>query len=102
ASTTSASAGATASSSEAASAKANASRGRKNKLSFAERRELDGLLPAIDALEIEKAELESYFGKPGIPPAQMRKAHERYEEVTSLIEAKTLRWEEIAQREAEL
>ena len=98
----SAAAGAAAASSEAASAKASASRGRKNKLSFAERRELDGLLPAIDALEIEKAELESYFGKPGIPPAQMRKAHERYEEVTSLIEAKTLRWEEIAQREAEL
>ena len=94
--------GTTVSSSEAASAKAGSSRGRKNKLSFAERRELDSLLPAIDALEIEKAELEAFFGKPGIAPTEMRKAHERYEEVAILIEAKTLRWEEIAQREAEL
>ena len=75
---------------------------RKKKLGFAERRELDGLLPQIDALETEKTELEALFGKAGAAPAEIRQAHERYGEVTTLIEAKTLRWEHLAQREAEL
>jgi len=73
--------------------------GRK-KLSFAERRELEGLMPELEALETEKAALEALFGKAGAAPAEIRRAHERYGEVSELIESRTLRWEELAQREA--
>ena len=75
---------------------------RKKKLSFAERREFESLLPEIDGLESEKSSLEALFGKAGVAPAEIRKAHERYGEVLKLIESKTLRWEELAQREAEV
>jgi ATP-binding cassette subfamily F protein uup len=74
---------------------------KKKKLSYAERREFDAILPEIDALESEKASLESLFSSQGAAPAEIRKAHERYDEVVSLIEVKTLRWEELAQREAD-
>lgn len=74
---------------------------RKKKLGFAERRELDSLLPEIDALEEERRVLERLFSAPGADPAQIRAAHVRYEELGALIEAKTLRWEDLAQREAE-
>ena len=73
----------------------------KKKLSYAERREFDALLPEIDALESEKAALESLFSKQGASPLEIRKAHERYGEVVPLIDARTLRWEELAQREAD-
>lgn len=72
----------------------------KKKLSYAERREFDALLPEIDALESEKAALESLFSKQGASPLEIRRAHERYGEVVPLIDARTLRWEELAQREA--
>ncbi|HWP68595.1 MAG TPA: ATP-binding cassette domain-containing protein, partial [Rectinemataceae bacterium] len=79
-----------------------ASADKKNKLSFAERREFDALLPAIDALETEKTELETLFAKPGASPSELRQAHERYGEVMALIEKKTVRWEDLAQREVEV
>ena len=78
-----------------------ASAEKKKKLSFAERREFDALLPAIDDLEKEKAKLEALFAAAGTAPAELRRAHERYGEVIVLIEKKTLRWEDLAQREAE-
>jgi len=78
-----------------------ASAEKKKKLSFAERREFDALLPAIDDLEREKAKLEALFAAVGTAPAELRRAHERYGEVIALIEKKTLRWEDLAQREAE-
>jgi ATP-binding cassette subfamily F protein uup len=74
----------------------------KRKLSFAEKREFDTLLPEIDALEQEKAGLEILFAKAGNDQAVLRQAHARYEELAAAIEAKTLRWEDLAQREAEL
>ncbi|TXT44832.1 MAG: ATP-binding cassette subfamily F uup [Spirochaetes bacterium] len=74
---------------------------RKKKLSFAERKELDSLLPEIEALEEEKLRLERLFSSPGADPGEIRSGHIRYEEVGGMIEAKTLRWEELAQREAE-
>ncbi|HWR11120.1 MAG TPA: ABC-F family ATP-binding cassette domain-containing protein [Rectinemataceae bacterium] len=85
-----------------AAAKPGAARGKKKKFSFAERREFDGLMPEIDALEAEKTNIETLFGTAGAAPAEIRKAHERYDEVIHLIETKTLRWEELAQLEAEL
>ena len=75
---------------------------KRKKLSFAERREFESLLPDIDAHESEKSSLEAFFGKTGAAPAEIRRAHERYEEVLKLIESKTLRWEELAQREADV
>ena len=74
---------------------------KKKKLSYAERREFDALLPEIEALETEKTALESLFSRSGAPTAEIRKSHERYDEVVPLIEIKTLRWEELAQREAD-
>jgi len=57
-------------------------------------------MPELEALETEKAALEALFGKAGAAPAEIRRAHERYGEVSELIESRTLRWEELAQREA--
>ncbi len=71
------------------------------KLNFSEKRELEGLLPEIEALETEKNDLEALFGKPGISPQDLRTAHARYEKVLTLIEARTERWEILAQKEAE-
>ncbi|MCE1195781.1 ABC-F family ATP-binding cassette domain-containing protein [bacterium] len=74
---------------------------KKKKLSYAERREFDAILPEIEALEAEKATLESLFSRQGASPAEIRKAHERYDAVVTLIDAKTSRWEDLAQREAD-
>jgi ATP-binding cassette subfamily F protein uup len=72
----------------------------KKKLSYSEKKELEGLLPAIDALELEKSALEALFAKTGTSPSELRAAHERYETILHLINEKTLRWEELAEREA--
>jgi ATP-binding cassette subfamily F protein uup len=73
----------------------------KKKLSFAEKREFDALLPDIDRMEQEKTDLEALFAKSGVDQATLRQAHLRYEELAAAIETKTLRWEYFAQREAE-
>jgi len=69
------------------------------RLSFAERRELGGLLDEISGLEAEKAALEGLFGSASPDPAVLAAANRRYPELASLIEAKTARWEELAARE---
>jgi ATP-binding cassette subfamily F protein uup len=74
---------------------------RPKKLSFAERRELESILPRIDELETEKAELEALFARAGAAPQDIRAAHIRYEEVLALIESLSLRWEELAHKEAQ-
>jgi len=68
-------------------------------LSYAERKELDGLLDEIAALEAEKAELEKLFASASPKVEEMEKANRRYAEVLASIERKTLRWEELAARE---
>jgi ATP-binding cassette subfamily F protein uup len=73
--------------------------GDKKKLSWAERKEFDGLLGAIDALEAEKAALEAYFGAANHEAAGLEKANRRYAELGELIEGQTRRWEELAERE---
>ena len=73
---------------------------RAARLSFSERRELESLLPEIDALETEKSSLEALFARPGAKAEELRAAHARYGEIESLIAAKTLRWETLAHREA--
>jgi ATP-binding cassette subfamily F protein uup len=74
---------------------------RSKKLNFAERRELDELLPRIDELETEKADLESLFAQAGAAPRELRPAQLRYDEVVALIESLSLRWEELAHKDAQ-
>jgi len=73
------------------------------KLSFKEKKELDSLLPEIDALEREKAELEVRFADPSGTLAKDGGAYAaataRYAEIGSMIEAKSARWEQLAERD---
>jgi ATP-binding cassette subfamily F protein uup len=69
------------------------------KLSFKERRELDTLMPEIEALEAEKAALEAFFSVPNPDPADLTQKNKRYAEIQPLIDQKTSRWEELAARE---
>ncbi|MFZ2634960.1 MAG: ABC-F family ATP-binding cassette domain-containing protein [Rectinemataceae bacterium] len=84
----------------AANSSATPSREKKKKLSFTEKRELDSLLPEIDALETEKTALEALFASAGVSPEDLRRSQRRYAELEPLIEAKTVRWENLAHREA--
>lgn len=69
------------------------------KLSYKEKVEFDGLLDEIAALEEEKASLESLFAstefaKDGAAAEKTK----RYNEISALIDQKTVRWEELAER----
>lgn len=79
----------------------NPERGR-GKLSFKEKKELEGLLPEIEALEAEKAELEERFADPAGALAKDAAAYgaaaARYKELDLLIDENTRRWEELAAR----
>ncbi|MFA6505010.1 MAG: ABC-F family ATP-binding cassette domain-containing protein [Treponemataceae bacterium] len=72
------------------------------KLSFKERKEFESLLPEIEALEDEKRDLERRFadvsGLFARDSAAFTTAKARYDEVGSLIDSKTLRWEDLAGR----
>jgi len=70
----------------------------KKKLSFAERREFDGLLGALDDLEAEKSRLEALFASPSPDAEKLKASNKRYEEVGELIDSKTRRWEELSER----
>lgn len=70
------------------------------KLSFKEKKEFESLLPEIDELEAEKKSLESRFSDADLAKdaAAFSAAKARYDEIGSLIEAKTTRWEALAER----
>jgi ATP-binding cassette subfamily F protein uup len=70
----------------------------KRKLSYAERREFDAILDEISAFETERKELEGLFSSPVPDPAAMAAAGSRYAELGEVIEAKTARWEALADR----
>ena len=70
--------------------------GRRRKPTFAERREFEGLLPEIEALEAEKLELEALFPPAGRDGQALELASRRYAELGPAIHAKTARWEELA------
>jgi ABC transport system ATP-binding/permease protein len=65
------------------------------KASFAERKEYEGILDEIAALEEEKTALEALFAS-GASGTELESASRRYAEVCPLIEARTVRWEELA------
>jgi ATP-binding cassette subfamily F protein uup len=71
--------------------------GPAKKLTWAEKREFDGLLDEIDALEGERRELEAHFSA-SAGGAELEARARRYAELGTLIEARTLRWEELAER----
>jgi ATP-binding cassette subfamily F protein uup len=70
----------------------------RKKLSFAERREFDAILGELEAYEEEKAALEAFFSGSSHEGVELEKANRRYAELGSLIEARTARWEELAER----
>jgi ATP-binding cassette subfamily F protein uup len=73
----------------------------KKGLTFAERKELAGLLDEIAALEEEKAGLEAFFSSSSPKPAELEQSNKRYAEVTGLVERLTARWEVLAAIECE-
>ena len=70
-------------------------RAKSRKASYAEKKEYEGILDRIAALEDEKARLEAVFAS-GAGPAELEGASRRYAELQGLIEAGTARWEELA------
>ncbi|HEY9053331.1 MAG TPA: ABC-F family ATP-binding cassette domain-containing protein [Rectinemataceae bacterium] len=69
------------------------------RLSYAEKKEFESILPLLDELEAEKASLEALFSSSGVSPNELRAAHQKYEALGLLIAAKTERWEELAAKE---
>ena len=72
---------------------------RKRKLTFKEKRELEALESEIEQLTAEKEELTVLFNGGGSPDDIASKAA-RYAEVTSLLDAKEMRWLELSEIES--
>lgn len=72
---------------------------RKKGLSYKEKKELDSLMPEIEALEVQKAGLETIFQSSSPDPARFAEANRQYEAIVTRIEIATARWEELASRE---
>ena len=70
-------------------------------LSYAERKELGGLLDEISGMEDEKATLEARFASPSPNSDEIERSNRRYTELIGLLEARTTRWESLASRETE-
>jgi ATP-binding cassette subfamily F protein uup len=68
---------------------------RPRKANFAERKEYEGILDEIAALEGEKSALEVFFAS-GVSGTELEAASRRYSELCPLIEVRTTRWEELA------
>jgi ATP-binding cassette subfamily F protein uup len=68
-------------------------------LSFAERKELEGLLGEITDLEGEKSTLEASFSSPSLDVEVLEFSKRRYQQVLALLETRTNRWETLAARE---
>lgn len=69
------------------------------KLTYKEKIEFDGLLDEIAVLEEEKAVLETLFeGADFAKDGSAAEKTKRYDEISRLIEQKTNRWEELAER----
>jgi ATP-binding cassette subfamily F protein uup len=65
------------------------------KATWAERKEYEGILPEIEALEAEKLALEAAFSS-GAAGTDLESANRRYAELCPLIERQIARWEELA------
>lgn len=72
---------------------------RARKLSFKERKELEGLEKELEGLNAEKATLEAGFSSPDASGDDIVKMTARYEEVKSLLDEKEMRWLELSEIE---
>jgi len=68
-------------------------------LSYAERKELDGLIDEISGLEEEKTVLEHLFSSSSPGPEEMERSRRRYAVLLPLIDARSSRWEVLAAKE---
>ena len=74
---------------------------RKRRLSFKEKREFEHLLEEIEATEAEIKQLEEQFQQSVHDPDELAEQTRRYHELQELVETKTARWEELAERTEE-
>lgn len=73
-------------------------RDNSNKLTFKEKRELEQLTAEIEALNIEKDELDALFAS-GETIADVAQKAARYEQVKQLLDEKELRWLELSEKQ---
>ncbi|MDE6049636.1 MAG: hypothetical protein K2G09_08110 [Paramuribaculum sp.] len=71
---------------------------KKERKSYAERKEFERLEKEIEALSVEKQQLEEQFNSCDNPEIIM-KAAQRYEEVKKLLDEKELRWLELDEKD---
>ena len=69
---------------------------RARKLSYKERIEFEGLTAEIDALTAEKSEIEAKFNQGGAPE-EITSLSERYQEISTLLDEKEMRWLELSE-----
>lgn len=74
------------------------SKRKKTDLTFKERQEYEALLDEISSLEDEKEKLEEWFSGSTHEPKELEEKTLRYKELEVLIETKTERWEQLAER----
>ena len=72
---------------------------KKTGLTFKEQREHDEILEEIGRLEEEKTRIEKWFSGSSHDPKKLEENTIRYKELETLIERKTVRWEELAERD---
>lgn len=70
----------------------------KKGLSFKEQREFESLEGEIEELESRTAELEESFCQTNLDPEVVQKNHIEYARISSELEEKMLRWEELAEK----
>ena len=69
---------------------------RARKLSYKERIEFEELTAEIDALTAEKSEIEAKFNQGGAPE-EITSLSERYQEISTLLDEKEMRWLELSE-----
>ncbi|HTP58597.1 MAG TPA: ABC-F family ATP-binding cassette domain-containing protein [Spirochaetia bacterium] len=73
-------------------------RAEKSRLSFKEKKEYEGILEEIEALEKEQKDLEQLFQESSMDGETRATNARRYQAVTRAIEERMARWEELAAR----
>ncbi|MDE5687641.1 MAG: ABC transporter ATP-binding protein, partial [Paramuribaculum sp.] len=71
---------------------------RKERKTFAERKEFELLERELEQLKAEKSQLEELFNSGGSPD-EIMKASARYEEIKDLIDEKEMRWLELSEKD---
>lgn len=69
----------------------------ERKLSYKEKREMEQLEHDIEALNVEKAELEAKMNDGSLQFEQLQSASERYKEISEILDEKEMRWLELSE-----